>query len=152
MLMDYVNKYYVPAIQQGKKINRDQYKPAIELAAWKSKIHRFWPQVTIHRMDEPVTEIETGDTIPIVVGINPGELDAKDIVVECLVGRPSSRGELLVEDVFQLQPQDSTNKEEVLFRLDLLPKLAGLQYYKLRAYPYHELLTHQFELGYMIWL
>jgi starch phosphorylase len=152
MLMDYVNKYYVPAIQQGKKINRDQYKPAIELAAWKSKIHRFWPQVTIHRVDQPVTEIETGDTIPIVVGINPGELDAKDIVVECLVGRPSSRGELLVEDVFQLQPEDSTKTDEVLFRLDLLPKLAGLQYYKLRAYPYHELLTHQFELGYMIWL
>jgi starch phosphorylase len=152
MLMDYVNKYYVPAIQQGKKVTQDQYKPAIELAAWKNKIHRFWAQVTIRRIDEPVTEIKTGDTIPIVVGIKPGELDAKDIVVECLVGRPSSRGELLVEDVFQLQPQDSTEKEEVTYRLDLLPKLAGLQYYKLRAYPYHELLTHQFELGYMIWL
>ncbi len=152
MLMDYVNKYYVPAIQQGKKINLDNCKPAIELASWKNKIHQCWSQVSIRRIDEPISEIETGDTIPILIAVKPGELSAADIVVECLVGRSSSRVELIVEEVLQLKPQESIDKDEILFRLDLLPKLAGLQYYKIRAYPYHKLLSHRFELGYMIWL
>lgn len=152
MLMDYVKKYYVSAIQQGKKINRNQFKPAIELASWKRKIHRCWPQVKLRRIDEPVSDIEAGDAVPVLVGVNLGELKAEDIVVECLIGRASVKGELEVEDILPLVPQDTLDKDEVLFRLDLTPNLAGLQYYKLRAYPYHQLLTHRYEVGYMVWL
>ena len=42
--------------------------------------------------------------------------------------------------------------DEVMFELDLQPPLSGLQYYKIRIYPYHELLSHRFETGCMIWL
>ncbi len=152
MVMDYVNNYYAPAMQQGKKIEHDEYKPAIELASWKRKIHSYWPKLEIRRLDEPVPEIETGDTVPILVGVKLGELKPEDIVVECLIGRASNRRELVVEDVLRLLPQDNLEVGEILFRLDLMPNLAGLQYYKLRAYPYHQMLTHRFELGYMVWL
>jgi starch phosphorylase len=33
-----------------------------------------------------------------------------------------------------------------------VPEIAGLQYYKLRMYPYNESLSHPFELGCMIWI
>ncbi len=152
MVMDYVKKYYMPAIQQGKKIAEHEYQSAIELAAWKHKIHRCWTQLKIRRIDEPKIEIETGDTINILVGVEPGELKASDIVVECLIGRASTRGELVVEDALQLIPEESNVSGEIIFRLDLMPNLAGLQYYKLRIYPYHAMLTHRFEMGYMVWL
>lgn len=152
MVMDYVKDYYAAAIQQGNKIELHEHKPAIELASWKRKIHRCWPQVEMRRIDEPVCEIETGDSVPILVGVKLGELKPEDIVMECLIGRASTRKELIVENVLRLVPQDNLEQEEVLFRLDLMPDLAGLQYYKLRAYPYHPMLTHRFELGYMIWL
>lgn len=152
MVMDYVQKYYCPAIQQGRKVSQNQNEPASELATWKRKIHRCWPEVKIRRIDEPVSEIEAGDTVPILIGVTLGELAAQDIEVECLVGRASSQRELEVEEAFTLEPRENVQDGEVLFRLDLTPKLAGLQYYKLRAYPYHRLLTHRFELGYMIWL
>lgn len=152
MVMDYVKNYYSHAIQQGKKIELSEHKSAIDLASWKRKIHSRWPQVEIRRIDEPVSDIETGDTMPILVGAKLGELKPDDIVVECLIGRASNRMELVVESVLQLIPQDNDESGEVQFHLDLMPNLAGLQYYKLRAYPYHEMLTHRFELGYMIWL
>ena len=38
------------------------------------------------------------------------------------------------------------------FSLDLDPPLPGLQLYQIRTYPCHELLSHRFETGCMIWL
>ncbi len=152
MLMDYIKNYYTPANKQGKILSGDDYKPAIDLAAWKHKIHHHWSDVIIRRLDEPTLEIETGDSVPILVGVDLGELQASDIIVECLVGRESSTGELQIDETLVLEPHNMIESDEMLFRLDLTPKLAGLQHYKLRAYPYHELLTHRFELGYMIWL
>jgi starch phosphorylase len=38
------------------------------------------------------------------------------------------------------------------FATDVVPAIAGLQYYKLRMYPYNEALSHPFEMGFMIWI
>jgi starch phosphorylase len=51
-----------------------------------------------------------------------------------------------------LQAAGKADAGETTFALDLLPRLPGLQYYKLRMYPYHTLLSHPFETGCMIWL
>jgi len=42
--------------------------------------------------------------------------------------------------------------DETLYRLDLQPPLSGLQYYKIRIYPSHPLLSHRFEMGCMLWI
>jgi len=41
---------------------------------------------------------------------------------------------------------------ETVFQLDLTPRLSGLQFYKIRLFPFHPCLSHRFETGYMIWL
>jgi starch phosphorylase len=38
------------------------------------------------------------------------------------------------------------------FSVEVVPEIAGLQYYKLRMYPFNEALSHPFELGCMIWI
>ncbi len=38
------------------------------------------------------------------------------------------------------------------FQIELSPEIAGLQYYKLRMYPFNEAMSHPFELGCMIWV
>jgi glycogen phosphorylase len=45
-----------------------------------------------------------------------------------------------------------TERGEYRFVLDLEPELCGRLDYRIRAYPCHELLTHPFELGLMIWI
>ena len=42
--------------------------------------------------------------------------------------------------------------EHTEFAIELPPEIPGLQYYKLRMYPYTEALSHPFELGCMIWI
>lgn len=152
MVMDYVRDYYAPAGRQGAGLKKMQYQPAIDLALWKQKIHAEWFRVQIRRIDVPVSEIETGDTMSVTVAVQLGNLLPTDVVVECLIGRASAKRELHVEETLFLQAGDMTVEGETLFRLDLKPSLAGLQYYKLRVYPYHSLLTHRYEMGYMVWL
>jgi starch phosphorylase len=47
---------------------------------------------------------------------------------------------------------EAGHADETLYRLDLQPPLSGLQYYKIRIYPSHPLLSHRFEMGCMLWI
>ena len=51
-----------------------------------------------------------------------------------------------------LQATGEVEGEHTEFAIDLPPEIAGLQYYKLRMYPYNAALSHPFELGCMIWI
>lgn len=152
MVMDYVRDYYAPASRQYKKLSADNNAPAIALAKWKNKIAKAWQGVTLNRLDTAQQSIKAGETLPIRVMATLNGLAASDVKVECLLGTESEQGDFEIKDHFYLEPTDSDSSGEVEFRLDLCPTLSGLQYYKIRIYPDHELLSHAFETGRMIWL
>ena len=78
-------------------------------------------------------------------------LTAEDVRLECLLGRQEPGGELQVKQRAELPAvgQDGAFTE---FEIEMAPEIAGLQYYKLRLYPYNDALTHRFEMGCMIWI
>jgi glycogen phosphorylase len=152
MVMDYVRKFYGPASRQRRALSEHRGAPARELAQWKRKITRRWPSVRIRRVDAARQEIQSGETLPIEVAAFLNGIDATDVVVECLVGTETESGDFQVHDCVKLSPTDERSAGELVFRLDLCPTLPGLQFYKLRMYPYHPLLTHPFEMGCMVWL
>lgn len=152
MVMDYVTNFYGPATQQRRGLLENGAAPARELARWKKKVAHVWPSVRVRRLDEAPQEIMSGDTLPIRVGVYLDELSANDVTVECLVGTESESGDFTVHDRFILSPVGQNEDGETIFHLDLRPALPGLQYYKLRIYPYHRLLGHPFETGCMLWL
>jgi starch phosphorylase len=73
------------------------------------------------------------------------------VKLECLLGREKAEGELDVQQTAELSPMGEENGA-ILFGIDLDAELAGLQYYKLRMYPYNSAQSHRFELGAMIWI
>ncbi|GMR18455.1 MAG: glycosyltransferase family 1 protein [Gammaproteobacteria bacterium] len=152
MVMDYVKNYYAPASRQHKRLSKDNYAPAEELAQWKNNISHAWNGVRLHRTDHAPQEIKAGNTLPIRITAQLNGLKADDVKVECLVGTEDEEGEFEVKDNFLLEAAISNSNGEVEFKLDLCPTLSGLQYYRIRMYPYHKLLSHSFETGWMIWL
>jgi starch phosphorylase len=68
------------------------------------------------------------------------------------VGTEAESGELRVRDQHIFKAVESKEAGETVFALDLAPRLPGLQYYKIRMYPFHPALAHRLETGYMIWL
>ncbi len=152
MVMDYIRDYYGNAQRQHRKLAAENKAPAQELATWKRRVHSLWPQVTIHRTDNLLKQIYAGETLPVEVALNLNGLRPGDVVVECLVGNENETGEFVSLSDYQLTHRGEGHNGETLYRLDMQPLLPGMQYYKIRAYPYHELLSHPFEMGAMLWL
>jgi starch phosphorylase len=150
--MDYVRDYYGPAQRQQHRLAQSDNTPARELAAWKRRIRAAWGKVTIQRTDDMLKQIMSGDTLPLEVTMNVNGLQPDDLLVECLVGTETESGEFITQGSYTLTYHSRNGNGEALFRLAMKPRLAGMQYYKLRAYPYHELLSHPFEMGYMLWV
>jgi starch phosphorylase len=68
------------------------------------------------------------------------------------VGYESENGEFIKLDSHIFVAEETDESGETQFKLDLYPRLPGLQYYKIRLFPFHPALSHRFESGYMIWL
>ncbi len=151
MVMDYIRNFYGPAKDQGKRLGQDNGTPAKVLANWKKKVHSHWPGVKVRRVDEPPEFIQYDQALNVRVAAKLNGLNPDDVKLECLVGVRNQGDELVVHDRHELSAEP-TEGNEVVFSLDLHPRLPGMQIYQLRMYPWHPLLSHPLETGCMIWL
>jgi len=152
MVMDYVRNYYSPARKQCLVMTGNQYARAKEVAAWRKKIDSAWPKAGIRRLDSPTAEIRSGSVLRIKLAATLNGLTSEDVLVECLVGTEGEDGGFVRQDTHVFTPEGPNEQGEHVFRLDLAPRLPGLQFYKIRMFPFHHCLSHRFEAGYMIWL
>lgn len=152
MLMDYVTHFYGPASRQHRAMQERNHAPARELALWKNQVNARWAGVSLQRVDSGQLQMRAGDTLPLEVTVNLNGLQAQDVTVECLVGAMAESEDFVVQARHHFQAVDHNPHGETRYRLDLAPPLPGLQYYKIRIYPHHPLLSHRFEMGCMKWL
>jgi starch phosphorylase len=151
MVDDYVTQFYSKARNQQRRLAEDDYNPARELAAWKQKIRKNWNNVSIMRVDHASETIHYGESLPIQVKLKLNGLAPEDVRVECLVGSHDDDENFMVKERLYFQHQEKQGNED-LFELYLQPAQAGLNYYQIRVYPFHDLLCHPFEMGRMIWI
>jgi starch phosphorylase len=152
MVRDYIARFYAPASQQNRKLCENDYRGAQDLAEWKAKVNTAWSSVSMRRVDDVRTSLMAGDNLRIEVAVSLGILTPQDVVLECIVGTKGDHDQFIEHEHVKLRPGEPDASGETLFSIDLLPPLSGLQYYKLRLYPSHPLLTHRFETGRIIWL
>ena len=151
MVTEYVNKFYGPASRQWRRYSENGFAGAQNLAAWKTKVRQAWSGVTLKRQEEPLKRITYGESIELKVAVNLNGLQPEDVRVEVLVGRASKQGQDKDIQAVPMKPEDWSGSE-CQYRLELTPELCGKLLYRVRIYPYHEMLTHPFETGLMIWL
>ena len=151
MVMDYVMKLYGPANWQRRALGENGGAPARALAEWKARVSAAWPGVSVRFVDTPAEVLAAGDSLQLAVAVHLNGLEPEDLVVECLSGREGPEG-FMVEQRTALKPTEDRVDGAVVFHVDLLPPLTGLQQYQLRAYPYQATLSHPFETGRMLWL
>ncbi len=152
MVMDYVKKFYSAAARQHTAFTANENAPARQLAAWKHKVVSTWNEVSLRMQALPPQEIRSGDRLTLVALARLGTLDAKDVRVECLVGRTDIHDVFNVLEQHALQPQGNNDQGEMLFSLEMPLSVSGLVHYKIRMYPCHALLTHPLEVGLMLWV
>lgn len=150
MVMDYITRLYCPAREQHRRLSADQAAGARELAAWKQRVRSCWAGVHISLISAPPVAVHHDETVPLRVRVFMNGLQPSDLVLECLID-PAPQPEESTPQRVQLKPAPEGGNEHV-FTADFSASNAGLQEMRIRAYPYHPLLSHRFELGLMIWL
>lgn len=155
MLYDYIESAYLPAAEQGARLAQSGVAEC--LAAWKQRVLDCWPGVSARRLDPAVTEIQLRQLVSMKVQVNLNGLQASDILVECLVGNIEQQqfcAHSCIKLLYQtdLANQGDQNSGDATYAVDWTPAESGLKVYRLRLYPYHNLLSHPFELGCMLWL
>ncbi len=152
MLNEYVAKFYLPASQSGRKYAEGGYANAKIIAQWKTHVRAAWPNVTLRRIDTPKRRIRFGEALRIEVAMDLDGLAPADVSVEAIVTRGLRDSDDQRRVHVFVAEGTRTEAGEHRFVLELEPELCGRLDYRIRAYPAHELLTHPFELGLMLWV
>ena len=143
------------ASAETKVTLNDFYRP-FALTEITPKNMQQWPYYRYTSMNWDDYGLFGTATIMAAATVNLGELTTEDVILECIIGtgnEPDTEHEAFHErEHVKLKPKGKDSHGHALFGIDLTPPLAGLQFYKLRLYPSHPLLSHRFETGRIIWL
>ncbi len=152
MVMDYIRNYYSLARKQRLVMAGNNFARAREVSAWRKKVALAWPRVSLRLLDQVSNVLQAGDLLSLSVAAQLNGLTQEDVLVECLIGTEGEDGSFIRHDAHVFTPTDKNEHGEHTFRLDLSPRLAGLQFYQIRMFAFHPNLSHRYEAGLMIWL
>ncbi|MDD3610159.1 MAG: alpha-glucan family phosphorylase [Halothiobacillaceae bacterium] len=152
MVTDYVRGYYLPAMRKGRELATDGGVRAQKLSEWKQRIRRFWPGVQAQRMDQAVSTLLAENALKADVKVFLNGLDPHDITVEMQVGVLDESRQFDLNARYHFEPVGELENGWQRYHLEFTPSLPGLQYYRIRLFPYHPSLAHPYEMGFMRWL
>ncbi len=157
MALDYLRISYAPAARESRLLSEDNARGAQELASWKQRIDKQWSGVHGSLVSPIPASISARESLPVEVEIHLNGLDAGDVTVECVFGRETGTGCFDIERRLSFELAESTRGDMARYHCDLFNTAesclqGGQQYFRIRLYPCHPLLTHPLECGRMIWL
>jgi starch phosphorylase len=147
MVRDYVDRLYAPAARSHRAV---QGSAAAELAEWKQRVRRQWPQVGVEHVETSSVEgtPELGSTLTLRAQVALGGLDPADVDVQLLSGRVDAADRLTAPTVVSLKPTarpDISGRHQYEGALTL--DRTGAFGYTVRVLPSHPLLATPAELG-----
>jgi starch phosphorylase len=163
VLFDYTQGIYHPAARHAAKLSDQGFAGARQLADWKQRVRQAWPRVDLRMLTPAPGELPRRERLRLRVAASLNGLQPEDVRVEFVARRQ------LPESDFEPPPLSSysdgpraglwtvalapTGEFEsdgaAVFALDAEPSECGQFLTQLRVYPWHELLSHPFELGLM---
>ncbi|HUN27125.1 MAG TPA: alpha-glucan family phosphorylase [Steroidobacteraceae bacterium] len=163
MLEDYAHGLYRPAERQYRELAERDFAGAHALAEWKHRVRQAWPRMDLRPLEDPPTELALAGRLRARVAVSLGDLSPGDVRVEFVARRR------LPEASFEPPPLSSYRSARseglwtaqliatgahlddgaAVFELDAQPPACGQFATEIRLYPYHELLSHPYELGLM---
>jgi starch phosphorylase len=156
MVGDYLAQSYGPAARQGRRFARENFHGAKDVAAWKNRVFAAWPGVRIRRINDSTARTLFGERIRIEVAVFLNGIDATDVRVELrmddALGGISPAVSTANKGRFFVHANTIAETGEQRFVLDFSPDSCGKFDYRVRVFPYHDLLTHRLETGLMRWL
>ncbi len=160
---DYARGIYYPLARHGARLAEHDFAGARALADWKQRVRQLWPKVGLRLLADAPGDMPRGERLRLRIAASLNGLQTSDVRVEFVARRqlPEADPEQPALSSYNSPPRDglwienlrATGEQEgdgaAVFALDTQPNSCGQFATELRIYPYHELLTHPFEMGLM---
>jgi starch phosphorylase len=147
MVLDYLRRFYLPALRQGTALSERNNAAARDLAGWKERVCKCWPQATIRWVTAPPAQLDTGEKLHLAVNVWLGGLEPADLRVEVVLENTETGERGITPFEFKGMQDGGAS-----FELELMPPGNGLMQLSARLYPSNPALAHHFEMGRMLWL
>ena len=153
MLVDYMEKLYMPLIENTNKYFKD-LENVIQFVNWKKDMKQNWQNILIEQSDNPENvKIDAGEKIEVTCKVTLPNISVDNIRVEVYCGKISDDGR--VEDI-KIVPMKLISKEEEYRRYKYSAKISletgGNYGYTFRVMPVHEMLLDSENLDLVKWI
>ncbi|GAA4228461.1 glycosyltransferase family 1 protein [Actinomadura meridiana] len=148
MMRDYVEKLYTPAAVSERAMVADDYAGARALAAWKQRVRKAWPDVTVEHVESNGAESpQVGARLSVRVVADLGGLGPDDVAVEVVYGRVDEADALVDQSYLELVDGERLENGRVRYVGDVPLSRSGAFGYSVRVVPSHPMLSGRAEMG-----
>ncbi|HEX9024726.1 MAG TPA: alpha-glucan family phosphorylase, partial [Geobacteraceae bacterium] len=152
MVQEYTEHSYLSAFEQWRKLRQNDLALAVDLAAWKERMHRLWHRVRIEEIAEVgAEEVKVGSQVPISAKVHTGEIPPGEVAVDVYFGVLDSRGAIVGGELVSLESTADLGGGVHLFSGEIECRFCGRQGFMLRVMPRHAELGAVYEPGFLLW-
>jgi len=146
MVIDYTNRFYIPAIAAGKKLQADEFALTREVTAWLDRIGRSWNSIGIRdiRFPDIGATMQVGEKVELDIDVDLGDLTPDDVSVEIVSGRLNSQEQFISRDPSSAQLNGSSPNDTGVYTYhgEVTCRETGRLGITARIVPYNENLLH----------
>lgn len=152
MVQEYAGHSYTPSYSQWKRLVDDDLALALDLARWKEKLFKSWPQIRIELAEAQAADaVAVGSRIPVSARIALGDVPPDHVAVEGYFGVLDSTGNIQGGETVTLEMTNDLGGGVYQFGGLFECRFCGRHGFMLRIIPHHAVFGNVYEPGYLIW-
>ena len=152
MVLEYAQRYYLPAGLHHDKLNADDRVAALDLAAWKQRLQAGWPGVAVVTVDGDSREnVSVGEELQVQATLKLGSLTTDDVEVQLWYGGVNAHGEITKAATRKMRPGDVRTDGQMVYTGSIPCHESGRRGFAVRVIPAHPNLTSPLSLGLVHW-
>ena len=152
MVREYTEWYYLPALNKFNTLFEKKQKKAKELADWKAKLNKNWPEVYFEDVSHNgKKEYQVGNEISISAKVHLENLSPDDVSVEIYHGFLDAQNKIIKGKTDNMECVENNGNNVYNFVGTISCQFSGLYGYTLRILPNVQNLMHPHETGLIVW-
>lgn len=152
MVQEYTSHSYLPSYTQWQRLVDNDFALALDLARWKERIFKAWPQICIEQAEAQATDaVAVGSQVPVAARITLGDIPVENVSVEGYFGVLDSTGNIQGGETVKLVMEKDLGGGVYRFGGSFECRFCGRHGFMVRIIPHHAVLGTIYEPGYLIW-
>ena len=151
MVMEYAERGYVPGMAARRALEKDGWKGAKDLAAWRARVRAAWPSIRVMGIESQTDgELKVGREFQVRALVQLGSLQPEDVAVDIASGPLDTEGRMQ-EAVSSRMAPEGQNGAAHKFSAKVMCRASGRHGFAVRVLPHHPALIHPYDEGLIQW-